>query len=343
MTPVERWVRRLTVGVVSAVAVMFVITTASTGAMTPSAWVAAGLLAAAEIVCLVLPAGRLPRWAANTTTAAGVLLPLLGSAGHAPDPAGYASGVWYVAGALALILLLLWAGRPLGAWTVLGVLVLHTAIWGGIAALASLGVLAMVILLAAVTAARAAIIHAEAALDRATATERTAIQWRTVQDAYHRERQARLAATADVVGPILQQIVDTGGRLTAAQRQECRLLEQTVRDEIRGRHLLNTAVREQVLAHRRRGATVQVNDDGGLDDEDPAAVQHLLDQVASALDGITSDRIIIRTLPPGSDNAVSVVATTSDPVAAALGTETDDDLVDLWLELPRPSRQHAAV
>lgn len=336
MTSVERWVRRLTVGVVSAVTVTLFVTTSLSHDMTWMAWVAVALLAGAEALCLVT-VGRLPIWTATAATGVGVLLPLMGSAGQAPDAAHYASGVWYVAGALALILLLLWGGRPTGAWIILTVLVAHTFVWGGLEALASLGVLAMVILLAAVTAARSAIIRAEAALDRSTATEREAIEWRMLQAAYHQERQARLAATADTVGPMLQRIAETGGRLTAADRHECRLLEQTVRDEIRGRRLLNAAVREQVLAHRRRGATVQINDDGGLDNEDTAAVDAMLHQVAHALRDVTSDRIIIRTLAPNSTEAISVVATTTDPIAAALGIESDDDTVDLWLELPRPS------
>ena len=329
MTSVERWIRRLTVGVVSGVTLTFIVTTSLSDDMTGTAWVAVGLLAAAEVVCLVTPSGRLGGWTAAGTTGVGVLLPLLGAAGHTPSGIGYASDIWYVAGALALVLLLLWGGRPINGWIVVAVLVGHTFIWGGGGALASLGVLAMVILLAAVTAARSAIIQAELALDRSTKTEREAIEWRTLQEAYHRERQHRLASTADAAGPMLQRIADAGGRLTEAERHECRLLEETVRDEIRGRHLLNDAVREQILTHRRRGATVQVNDDGGLDDEDPAAVADLLDRVAQSIRGITSDRIVIRTLPPGSTNVISIVATTADPVAAALGTEGDDDLVDL--------------
>ena len=337
MTSVERWVRRLTIGVVSGVALVFVATTALSVGL---AWPAMGgvvLLVAAGALCLLAPSGRLSGRRAAAATAAGVLLPLLGSVGLVADAGGYGAGTWYVAGVLALVLLLLWGGHPVGAWLVLAALVVHTSAWGGVGALASLGVLAMVILLAAVTAARAAIVRAEAALDRSAVVEREAIAWRTLQEAYRRERQARLASTAQAAGPMLQRITDVGGRLSAADRAECRLLEQTIRDEIRGRRLLNDAVREQVVLHRRRGATVQVNDDGGLDDADPGQVDGLLHEVARALQGVASDRIVIRTLPPGAKNAVSVVATTADPLAAALGVEGDDVVVDLWLELPLPS------
>ncbi|WP_345481506.1 hypothetical protein [Amnibacterium soli] len=334
--------RRLTVGVVSGVALTFVATTAVAEQMTATAWVAVGLLVFAELACLVVADRRLGPGLTAVVTGIGVLLPVLGSAGRAPEPTSYGSGVWYVAGALALILLLLWGNRAAAGWVIVGVLVVHTFLWGGVGALASLSVLAMVILLGAVTAARAAIINAEAALDRVSATEREAIAWRTLQDAYHQERQMRLAATAETTGVMLQRIVDAGGRLTALERQECRLLEQTVRDEIRGRRLLTPAIRDQILAHRRRGAVVQVNDDGGLDHEEPAVIDEMLRTVADALNGLTSDRIIIRTLPADSPDAISVVATTIDPVAAALGLDSDDDLVDLWLELPRPGTTPSA-
>jgi hypothetical protein len=217
--------RRLAVGVVSGVALTFIATTATAGQMTTTAWIAVGLLTIAELACLVGNSGQLTLRLTAVVTGLGAVLPILGSAGRAPNPTDYGSGVWYVAGALALILLLFWANRAAAGWVIVGVLVVHTFLWGGVSALASLSVLAMVILLGAVAAARAAIIHAEAALDRETATEREAIAWRTLQDAYHQERQMRLAATAETTGVMLQRIVDSSGRLTALERQECRLLE----------------------------------------------------------------------------------------------------------------------
>ena len=75
--------------------------------------------------------------------------------------------------------------------------------------------------------------------------------------------------------------------------------------------------------------------DGGLDDLDGPQLESLLDRVAQALDGLPSDTIVLRTAPADSAKAVTLVATSSDPVAAALGLD-DDPQVDLWLELDRP-------
>ena len=88
---------------------------------------------------------------------------------------------------------------------------------------------------------------------------------------------------------------------------------------------------------RQRGASVQVNDDGGVDDIDPTALNRLLNQVAHAITDLPSDRVIIRTAPADSPKALSVVAMSTDPIAAALGMDDGDEQVDLWLELDRPT------
>jgi hypothetical protein len=75
-----------------------------------------------------------------------------------------------------------------------------------------------------------------------------------------------------------------------------------------------------------------------VDELDPAVLEPLLTQVAQALSALRSDRIIIRTAPRDSDKAVTVVAMSTDPVAAALGVDDDEEQVDLWLELERPVR-----
>ena len=49
--------------------------------------------------------------------------------------------------------------------------------------------------------------------------------------------------TNRIAAPMLRRIADRGGDLTDDQRRECRKLEAAIRDEIRGRMLLNDAVR----------------------------------------------------------------------------------------------------
>jgi hypothetical protein len=145
---------------------------------------------------------------------------------------------------------------------------------------------------------------------------------------------------------MLQIIEQSGGELTPQQRQECLHLEGAIRDEIRGRLLLNDGVRREVLAARRRGVSVSLYDEGGLDDLDARSLTAVLDTLADAIRTTRATRVIARTAPPDSVIAVTVVGVTpsGDGRARDLGQsdDDDDDSVDLWLEIPRHRRFRAA-
>jgi hypothetical protein len=334
---VRRW---LSFGIASAIAaytVAFAVICVATGRSPLTNLIALGFFGLG-FGLVIAKQGRAPLWVAVVVTGSGLTLPLLGSVGLDPVHGSYSSGAWYVSGVACIVVVLIWRKRSLAAWLLLGFLLLHTYAWGGLDALNGYGVVAAALLIAVMAAGGWAVTRTEQDLSTFSAAERQALEWEAAQDAYHSERQARLALTAGLATGMLQRIATATEGLTDADRFECRVLEQTIRDEIRGRRLLNDAVREQVIAHRRRGAHVQVNDDGGLDELDPAEMAPLLDRVAEVLTGLTSDRIIIRTAPRDSVKALSVVAMSSDPVAAALGLDDGDDQVDLWLELDRPVR-----
>jgi hypothetical protein len=140
---------------------------------------------------------------------------------------------------------------------------------------------------------------------------------------------------------MLAEIVRRGGDLTEAERRECRYLEGAIRDEIRGRRLLNDDVRRQVMDARRRGVVVSLLDEGGIDDLDERSLGVVLKRLADAIRGTTTDKLIVRTVPRSSKTAVTVVGLRmfDDGNANALGADTEDDEVDLWLEIPRPIRE----
>ncbi|MFW8745867.1 hypothetical protein, partial [Mesorhizobium japonicum] len=123
----------------------------------------------------------------------------------------------------------------------------------------------------------------------------------------------------------------------------CLHLEGAIRDEIRGRKLLNDAVREEVMEARRRGITVTLLDEGGIDDLPEADLERVLGELARALRGTDADRVIARTVPEGSDIAVTVVGLReSDEATRLLGMHDDgEDDVALWLEIPRAAAAHA--
>lgn len=279
---------------------------------------------------------RLPRWKAALGTVAGAAIPVLGTVAVDPLRDSYASGGWSVSAAGCMAVVLHWRRREPLAWLLTAALVVHTMLWAGPDGLDRFSVSATVLLVAVLAGGGWALQRTARDMDRSSAAERRELEYRAAQDAYHAERQLRFVTTGRLAAPMLQRIADARGRIDAADRAECRVLEQTIRDEIRGRRLLNDVLRDRIMALRWRGAIVQVNDDGGIDDLEPAVVEPMLTRVAEAIAPLTSDRIVIRTSPADSPSALTVVATSSDPIAAALGLDDGDDRVDLWLEIDRP-------
>ena len=257
--------------------------------------------------------------------------------GSVPDN-GYAT--WYVAAVGTLMTITATRRRAALAWVGVAFLVAHTLIWAGAGALASMGVIGSVVwVFVAVTLARALAKAGRDARQYGLA-EREATEWQAAQDAHLYERQVRLAQTIRLAAPMLRRIVLEGGALTDAERQECRHLEAAIRDEIRGRKLLNDAVRHEVMAARRRGATVTLLDEGGIDDLRGVDLQIVLNTLADAMAATTAATIIARTAADGSGTAVTVVGIKSpDPRLSALGQDSPDEEVDLWLEIPRSGRE----
>jgi len=287
---------------------------------------------------------RMPVWMAALNVAVCVSMTLLVTPQLDPErEGGLGYATWYVAAIGTLMTITSTRRRHLFAWTGIALLVVQTIWWGGAGLLLSTGVIG--------SAAWVAISHilsralAKASLDaqRFAQAEREATDWQAAQEAHLYERQFRLGQTATIAAPMLKVIERSGGELTDEQRRECLYLEAAIRDEIRGRELLNDAVRVEVMAARRRGATVTLFDEGGLDGMDPAEREQVLDRLAAAIGGTTARRIIARTAPADSDVAVTVVGLTpvGDGSARDLGSaeeeDDEDDEVDLWMEIPRPS------
>jgi len=247
---------------------------------------------------------------------------------------GYAT--WDVAAVGTLMTITATRKRPALAWIGVGFLVVHTIVWAGPGALGSMGVIGSVVWVAAAALLSRALAKAGRDARQFARAEREASRWQAAQEAHLYERQVRLTHTTRLALPMLRRIVERGGELDEAQRQECRYLEAAIRDEIRGRRLLNNAVRDQVMAARRRGAIVTLLDEGGIDDLDGAELDVVLNTLAEAMVRTTADKIIARTAGDGSAIAVTLVGLSSpDPSVSALGQDSPGDEVDLWLEIPR--------
>lgn len=279
---------------------------------------------------------RMSLWNGFFNVAVCIAVPLLvGSQldGSVPDN-GYAT--WYVAAVGTLMTITATRRRATLAWVGLFFLVAHTVVWAGPGALASMGVIGSVVWVMVAVMLGRALAKAGRDARQYGLAEREATEWQAAQEAHLYERQVRLAQTIRLAAPMLRRIIEGAGVLSDADRQECRYLEAAIRDEIRGRRLLNDAVRREVMSARRRGAIVTLLDEGGIDDISGADLEAVLNALAAAMAGTAAATIIARTAADVAGTAVTVVGLSSpDPRLSALGQDSPDEEVDLWLEIPR--------
>jgi len=302
------------------------------------------LYAAATGLAVFLPGRTLPVWATCFSLGTAIVMPIVASP-VVELRSGPNYTTWWIAAVGTLMVVLVVRGRGPFAWIGVGFLAVHTVAWAGLGALGSLGVLGSVSWVAIATGFAAAMNRATRVTRDFVRAEQETVDWQAAQDAHVFERQFRLSQTTRMALPMLQRIIDTGGDLDAAERAECLHLEQAIRDEIRGRSLLSDDVRDEVMRLRRRGATVQLHDDGGLDDLEIEDLRRVHARIAEALrQAREADNVIVRTVSEGSDSAVTIVGLRLDLAAsesAALGAGMDDedgdedDSVVLWLEIPR--------
>ena len=348
---VPRWLIVLLAAVFSCY--HLVLATFSLGRFDDPLPVVACMVLYAVVTAMVLwPAGRapMPVWMAAFALAVSIVVPLQVTSLLDPaDENGYAT--WYVAAVGTLMVIVATRRRQGFAWLGVGFMAVHGVAWGGLGAVADLGVVGSVSWVAFAHAMTATLTRASRETREFILAEHEAADWQAAQEAHVNERQFRLLQTGRTARPMLQAIVAQGGDLTPEQRQECLHLEGAIRDEIRGRRLLDDDVRREVMAARRRGAVVSLLDEGGIDDLDARELHRIHQTLAAALHGSTADRIIVRTAATGGDDAVTVVGLGSaDLSSSALGRgvaaeadeDDDGDEVQLWLQIPRSVPEEAA-
>jgi hypothetical protein len=86
------------------------------------------------------------------------------------------------------------------------------------------------------------------------------------------------------------------------------MLELALRDEIRGRGLLTSAMRSEISRLRNLGVEVALLDEGGTKGLSSQELDALLGQAIEALQAINSGRVTVRS-PRGELFKVTVVAT----------------------------------
>lgn len=277
---------------------------------------------------------RMPDWLAAFDLAVSIVLPLLVTSQLDADADnGYAT--WYVAAVGTLMTIAAARRQLVVAWLGVLALAVQTVAWAGPLSLGTLGVIGSIVWVAIAHMLTSALTAAARETRRYAQAEREAAAWQAAQDAHLFEGRMRLAQTNRIAAPMLRRIAVRGGDLTEAERQECRMLEAAIRDEIRGRMLLTDAVRAEVQRARERGTVVMLLDEGGIDDLDEPSRDRVLSRLAEAIAGSRADRIIARTAAEGSPVAVTVVGLRDSADGGTTVDDTDGLEVEFWLEIPR--------
>jgi hypothetical protein len=272
----------------------------------------------------------LPMWVCVLALATSAIVPnaIMASVGAESRSAPFAT--WYIGGIGALMVIVMVRRRTWIAWSGTVILALSSAIWLGALQALALGLVGSVVWVVVAQLLLRSLDRAARDTARLAQLQRAASAWRASQTGRQRERRIQVQRALAVAGPILSRTIERGGALDARERIEARIAEGQLRDELRGPRLLDDVVRAELDAARRRGATVTVLDEGGLDGLDDAQLFAIREELAAAVHAATSDRLYIRTSP---DHRVAVTVVGRSAAGTAL---SDEDSVDLWREIPRP-------
>ena len=247
----------------------------------------------------------MPQAIFNLTVAA--LVPLLTNTNLDPKTADMYS-TWYVIGIATLMATTAVRQQKLIAWIGTAILVLQVISWAGFIAGVQTGLIGAIMLvfsghtisIGLRNAYRDTMAFTKLALD----TQKEKV----VNAAASQERRARLDTALRGALPMLNQIKNQHGKLSAEQKQEARLLEASLRDEIRGRGLMTPAIRSAAQKARLRGVEVVILDEGGLDDTSEGNRSEILAKVAAAFEDVHEGRITLRA-PAEEAWRVTLVAT----------------------------------
>ncbi|WP_166876619.1 hypothetical protein [Salinibacterium sp. ZJ450] len=222
-------------------------------------------------------------------------------------PISYAA--WYLGADTFLLMLLALRGRIGWAWAgfaLMGAITLGWVAWSGRGVLDSLELVArhaatlfigsLVAVMLRRTAQRIARFHA---IEERRATDEA------VARASLDERRTRIARVEAIARPMLETIA-SGRPLDAAERDECRVIEATLRDSVRARLLSTATLDAAVIGARRRGVAVTLLDDRAtpLTDFDG---ERMSEWVTDKLESTLTGSAVVRLLPAGRASLATVV------------------------------------
>jgi hypothetical protein len=235
---------------------------------------------------------RMPLTLALVALATAILVPVLVNLDL--DAADFGTpATWYVAGMSTLMAICAVRQQKVIAWIGTSVLTIQVLIFGGTDAIFVSGLGGALALVAAAHAISVGLgssaKQTASYLETAKLTEAAS----AADSAIRKERSERITTTLRGALPMLEKIAS--GETTKADMQEAIILEAALRDEIRGRLLINPKLKASVRAARSRGVEIVLLDEGGLDAVPESEREGYRNRLADELDLIKSGRVTIRT------------------------------------------------
>ncbi|MDN3309957.1 hypothetical protein QWJ90_03320 [Microbacterium oryzae] len=288
------------------------------------------------LLVLAVPSGRrdgaparLPRWTSAWAVLVSAALPCIVSASSERDDWTAPHVTWYIGAVGALMTIVMVRRRPVWAWGGIVAMSAASSALIGLGSALSFGLVGSVLWVAVAQLMQLSTDRAYADTVKLASLQQASAAWQSAQMMRRRERRERVQYALEVAGPVLTQVIASGGALADEERNEAWIAEGTLRDELRAPKLMDDEVRAAIAGLRRRGATVTVLDEGGVDDLDEAQLATVRAELAATLAATDAPRLIIRAAPH-PEIAVTVVG--------RAGVElSDEDAVALWHEIPRPS------
>jgi hypothetical protein len=268
-------------------------------------------MVAAGVLVLVIPVDPLP-WPATVFVAAAG--PVATALTTIDIENGLTEQMWTAFASSYILAVLVLRGRLGAAWLGVGGIAVVIGLVGVVA-----GVRAGVVVGSVVPVATVAGVSVCAAIIRPTqrslrllreeATMRAAAE--ATMAAENGERNRQLARLDTVARPILERIAG-GAELTAAEREQCRLLEAELRDGLRAPQLLTDELSSAARGARSRGVEVVLLDDGGFAGVPRWVRQQVIDSATRELDAANAGSVTVRVLPMGRRILATVLANAPD-------------------------------
>ncbi|ONM47801.1 hypothetical protein [Nocardia donostiensis] len=269
------------------------------------------LLLVAGLTVLVVPGDPLPRAATAYVAVSGPVAIALTTVDFQTDGS---KQVWAAFASSYVLAVLVLRGRMGAAWLGVAAAAVVVAVLGGMAGL-PVGVLAGAVVPVATVAGVSvcALImrptQRSLRLLREEATMRAAAEASMAAENGERERQ--LARLDKVARPILARIAD-GAELSAAEREQCRLLEAELRDGLRAPQLVTDQLSSAARGARSRGVEVVLLDDGGFAEVPRWVRQRVIEAATRELDAANTGSVTVRVLPTGRRVLATVLANAPD-------------------------------